>query len=328
MAKSSRDLLDDARRTVKEISPQQVRSGAGSRVLIDVREQNEFDQGYIPGALHLSKGFIETRIEDTVPQRDAPITLYCASGVRSLFAARALQELGYTDVVSMSGGYGAWKQAGFDFVMPKVLTAQQQQRYSRHLLIPEIGVEGQVKLLAARVLLIGAGGLGSPAALYLAAAGVGTIGFVDFDTVDLSNLQRQILHTEDRIGMLKTASARIALEALNSDVRIVEHNVVLSSENAREIFDQYDIIVNGCDNFPTRYLANDVAIFAKKPMVDGGIFRFEGQVTTVVPFQSPAIAAATHRRRRPKRRRRALRQACLVCCQASSACCRQPRSSS
>jgi len=287
MGKSSRDLLDDARSTVPEVSPQQVRAASGSRTLIDVRERSEFDEGYIPGAMHLSKGFIETRIEDSVPKRDTPITLYCAGGVRSLLAARALQELGYTDVQSLAGGYGAWKQAGFDFIVPRVLTAQQQQRYSRHLLIPEIGVEGQAKLLDARVLLIGAGGLGSPAALYLAAAGVGTIGFVDFDTVDRSNLQRQILHTEDRIGMLKTASARIALTALNSDVRVVEHNVVLSGENAREIFDQYDIIVNGCDNFPTRYLANDVAIFAKKPMVDGGIFRFEGQVTTVVPFQSP-----------------------------------------
>src|ERR1700721_2524777 len=238
MAKSSRDLLDDARSTVSEVSPQQVRAAAGSRTLIDVRERSEFDEGYIPGAMHLSKGFIETRIEDSVPRRDTPITLYCAGGVRSLLAARALQELGYTNVQSMAGGYGAWKQAGFDFIVPRVLTAQQQQRYSRHLLIPEIGVEGQGKLLDARVLLIGRGGLGRPA-------------------------------------------------PPKSDVRVREHNVVLSGENAREIFDQYDIIVNGCDNFPTRYLANDVAIFAKKPMVDGGIFRFEGQVTTVVPFQSP-----------------------------------------
>src|SRR3984893_16336342 len=173
----------------------------------------------------------------SVPRGATPITLYCAGGVRSLLAARALQELGYTDVQSMAGGYGAWKQAGFDFIVPRVLTAQQQQRYSRHLLIPEIGVEGQAKLLDARVLLIGAGGLGSPTGLYLAAAGVGTIGFVDFDTLDLSNLQRQILHTEDRVGMRKTESARIAIQALNSDVTVVEHNEMLSGENAQALFE-------------------------------------------------------------------------------------------
>jgi molybdopterin/thiamine biosynthesis adenylyltransferase/rhodanese-related sulfurtransferase len=286
MARSSRDLLDEARRFIPEVTPQQMRAEPG-RFVIDVRERNEFEEGHVPGAVHLSKGFIETRIEDLVPDRETPITLYCAAGVRSLLAARAIRELGYTDVQSLGGGFGAWKQAGYDFVVPKALTAQQKQRYSRHLLIPEIGEEGQRKLLDARVLIIGAGGLGSPTALYLAAAGVGTIGFVDFDTVDISNLQRQILHTEDRIGMRKTESARIALQALNSDVRVVEHNEMLSGENARELFAQYDVIVNGCDNFPTRYLANDVAIFTKKPLIDGGIFRFEGQLTTIVPFQSP-----------------------------------------
>src|ERR1700736_6382139 len=244
MARSSRDLLDEARRFIPEVTPQQMRAEP-DRVVIDVRERNEFEEGHVPGAVHLSKGFIETQIEDLVPNRETPITLYCAGGVRSLLAARSIRELGYTNVESLGGGFGAWKQAGYDFIVPKALTAQQKQRYSRHLLIPEIGVEGQAKLLDARVLLIGAGGLGSPAALYLAAAGVGTIGFVDFDTVDRSNLQRQILHTEDRIGMLKTASARIALEALNSDVKAAENNVVLNSDNAREIFDQYDVIVNG-----------------------------------------------------------------------------------
>ena len=286
MARSSRDLLDEARRVIPEVTPQQMRAEP-DRVVIDVRERNEFEEGHVPGAVHLSKGFIETQIEDLVPNRETPITLYCAGGVRSLLAARSIRELGYTNVESLGGGFGAWKQAGYDFVVPKALTAQQKQRYSRHLLIPEIGEEGQRKLLDAKVLIIGAGGLGSPTALYLAAAGVGTIGFVDFDTVDLSNLQRQILHTEDRIGMRKTESARIALQALNSDVRVVEHNQMLSGENARELFAQYDVIVNGCDNFPTRYLANDVAIFTKKPLIDGGIFRFEGQLTTIVPFQSP-----------------------------------------
>jgi molybdopterin/thiamine biosynthesis adenylyltransferase/rhodanese-related sulfurtransferase len=284
---SSRDLLDDARRVIPEVTPQQVAKERGSRTLIDVRERDEFEAGFIPGAQHLSKGFIEVQIEDRVPARDTPITLYCAGGVRSLLAAKALHELGYSDVRSMSGGFNGWKQAGFDFEIPHVLSADQKRRYDRHLLIPEIGEEGQAKLLDAKVLLIGAGGLGSPAALYLAAAGVGTIGLVDFDVVDDSNLQRQIIHTRDRLGMRKTASARVAIEALNSDVRVVEHNEMLNSENARALFDQYDIIVNGCDNFPTRYLANDVALFARKPLVDGGIFRFEGQVTTVLPFASP-----------------------------------------
>ena len=284
---SARDLLDDARRVIPEVTPQQVAADKHLRTLIDVRERNEFEEGHIPGALHLSKGFIEIQVEDRVPAKDTPITLYCAAGVRSLLAARSLHELGYSDVRSMSGGFNGWKQAGFDFDVPHVLTADQKRRYSRHLLIPEVGEEGQAKLLAAKVLLIGAGGLGSPAALYLAAAGVGTIGLVDFDVVDDSNLQRQIIHTRDRVGMRKTESARIAIEALNSDVRVVEHNEMLNGENARRLFDQYDIIVNGCDNFPTRYLANDVALFARKPLVDGGIFRFEGQITTVLPFASP-----------------------------------------
>jgi molybdopterin/thiamine biosynthesis adenylyltransferase/rhodanese-related sulfurtransferase len=284
---TSRDLLDAARRVVPEVTPQQVAAENGSRTLIDVRERNEFDEGYIRGALHLSKGFIEVQVEDRVPSKDTPITLYCAGGTRSLLAARALRELGYDDVVSMSGGFNGWKAAGLPFDVPAALTADQKRRYSRHLLIPEVGEEGQRKLLDAKVLLIGAGGLGSPAALYLAAAGVGTIGLVDFDTVDDSNLQRQILHTRDRIGMRKTASARIAIEALNADVTVVEHNEMLNGENAQALFEQYDIIVNGCDNFPTRYLANDVALFARKPLVDGGIFRFEGQVTTVIPFASP-----------------------------------------
>ncbi len=284
---SSRDLLDDARRVIPEVTPQEVARDGGARTLIDVRERDEFEEGHILGAQHLSKGFIEVQVEDRVPAKDTPITLYCGGGTRSLLAGRALHQLGYTDVRSMSGGFNAWKQAGFDFDVPRVLTAAQKRRYSRHLLIPEVGEEGQQKLLDAKVLLIGAGGLGSPAALYLAASGVGTIGLVDFDVVDDSNLQRQVIHTRDRIGMRMTESARIAIEALNADVKVVEHNTMLNSENARELFDQYDIIVNGCDNFPTRYLANDVALFARTPLVDGGIFRFEGQVTTVIPFASP-----------------------------------------
>jgi len=286
MSQSSRDLLSAARRVVPEVTPQQAWENRG-RMLLDVREQDEWDQGHIPGAIHLSRGYIETRIEDTIPDRSTPLTLYCAVGIRSLLAGQSLHEMGYRDVVSMSGGFESWKQRGYDFIVPRPLSPEQKLRYSRHLLMPEVGEEGQGKLLDARVLLIGTGGLGSPAALYLAAAGVGTLGLVDFDTVDVSNLQRQILHTQDRIGMAKTQSARIALNALNPDVRVVEHNEVLSGENAPALFRQYDVIVNGCDNFPTRYLANDVAIFEGKPLVDGGIFRFEGQVSTIFPFVSP-----------------------------------------
>jgi adenylyltransferase/sulfurtransferase len=286
MSQTSRDLLAAARRTIRELTPHQVRE-TRDRVLIDVREQDEWDQGHIPGAIHLSKGYIEMRIEDAVPDRSTPITLYCAAGVRSLLAAQILSEMGYGDAASMLGGFDAWKQAGFEFVVPRSLTAEQKLRYSRHLLMPEIGEEGQGKLLDARVLLIGTGGLGSPAALYLAAAGVGTLGLVDFDTVDVSNLQRQILHTQDRVGMAKTQSARIALNALNPDVRVVEHTEILNGTSAPRLFRQYDIIVNGCDNFPTRYLANDVAVFERTPLVDGGIFRFEGQVSTIIPFASP-----------------------------------------
>src|SRR5437667_6510049 len=287
---SYRDMLKAVKSRIREVDVRQLdaaRNGSGKPVVIDIREQDEVEQGIIPGAIHIPRGYLESRVEQYVPDHDTPVVTYCASGNRSAFAAETLQQMGYKDVASLKGGFGAWKDAGLNFVVPRELTPAQQKRYSRHVLIPEVGKEGQLKLLDAKVLIIGAGGLGSPAGLYLAAAGVGTIGFVDFDTVDLSNLQRQVLHTEDRIGMRKTESARIALLALNSDVRVVAHDEMLSSENAQRLFEDYDVIVNGCDNFPTRYLANDVAIFTKKPLVDGGIFRFEGQLTTVIPFQSP-----------------------------------------
>jgi sulfur-carrier protein adenylyltransferase/sulfurtransferase len=286
---SSRDLLAAARKVVPEVTVDEVHGRVvdPKRVLLDVRERFEWEEGHIAGARHLSKGWIETQVEEKVPDKSTPVTVYCAGGVRSLFAARVMQELGYEDVESMSGGFGAWKSKGYDFVVPRTLSPDQRLRYSRHLLIPEVGEAGQAKLLDARVLLIGAGGLGSPAALYLAAAGVGTLGLLDFDTVDMSNLQRQVIHSNDRVGMPKTESARIAINALNPDVRVVEHREMLTSENAVEMFRQYDVVVNGCDNFPTRYLANDAALFANKPLVDGGIFRFEGQVTTVIPFKSP-----------------------------------------
>lgn len=290
MPKTSRDLVNAARAVVPEVTVDDVNRDLRSsspRVLIDVRERSEFDQGYIPGAQHISKGFLELQVEERVPDRSTPITLYCAGGTRSLLAGRTLQAMGYEDVVSLAGGFGAWKQKGLAFETPRHFSDEQQIRYSRHFSVPEVGEAGQAKLLDAKVLLIGAGGLGSPVALYLAAAGVGTIGIVDFDTVDLSNLQRQVIHTVDRIGMPKTESARIAIKAINPDVRVVEHREMLNSQNAFTLFEQYDIIVNGCDNFPTRYLTNDVAIWTHKPVVDGGIFQFDGTVTTIIPYQSP-----------------------------------------
>jgi adenylyltransferase/sulfurtransferase len=227
------------------------------------------------------------RIENLAPDRSTPITLYCAAGVRSLLAAKDLQELGYEDVESLWGGFKAWKSNGLQIEYPTAMSNSQQQRYSRHLLIPEVGATGQAKLLQSKVLILGAGGLGCPTALYLAAAGVGTIGIIDPDVVEVSNLQRQVLHTTDRVGRRKSESARLTLNALNPDVHVIEHPVALTSENAREIFDSYDVIVNGCDNFATRYLANDVAVFTGKPLVDGSILRFEGSVTTVIPGSSP-----------------------------------------
>ncbi len=288
MPKTYQQIMDEARKVVPEVSPDEVKARLPKKpVLLDVREKEEFRQGYIPGAVSIPRGFLEMRIEDAVPERDTPVIAYCAGGTRSLLAGRILRELGYTDVVSMRGGFGAWKNQGLPIEEPAQFTAEQQIRYSRHFLLPEVGEAGQKKLLDAKVLCIGAGGLGSPAAFYLAAAGVGTLGLVDMDTVDLSNLQRQILHTNDRIGMPKVESARLTLNALNPDVKVVEFRERLSSENAFQIFEQFDIIVNGCDNFPTRYLANDACVMLKKPLVDGAIWQFEGQCTVYVPGQGP-----------------------------------------
>ena len=291
MATSFKALLDDARRAVPERSVDevaaQIRAGANGAVLVDVREREEFREGHLPGALSLPRGFLEMRAEDALPDRKAPIIAYCASGMRSLLAGRVLRELGFENVVSMAGGYNAWKGAGHPVVQDRQFTAEQSQRYSRHFRIPEVGEAGQAKLLDAKVVVVGAGGLGCPALFYLAAAGVGTIGIVDMDVVDLSNLQRQILHTNDRVGMPKTESARLALNALNPDVRVVEHRDRLSSENVMDIFGRYDVVVNGCDNFPTRYLVNDACVFLRKPLVDGSIFQFEGNVTVFQPYEGP-----------------------------------------
>ncbi len=261
------------------------------------------------------RGFLEIRVEDTVPDHSTPIIAYCAAGTRSLIAGRTLREMGYQNVVSMSGGFTGWKNAGLPFATDRQLSQEQATRYSRHFLLPEVGEKGQAKLLDAKVLCIGAGGLGSPTAFYLAAAGVGTIGIVDHDVVDLSNLQRQILHTNDRIGLPKVESAEVTLRALNPDVRVVKFHERLSSENVRRIFEGFDIIVNGCDNFPTRYLVNDACVFMKKPLVDGSIFQFEGQATVFYPPAGPVLplplprAAASGSSSVVRRSRRARRAA-------------------
>jgi adenylyltransferase/sulfurtransferase len=290
MAKTYQQVMDEARRVVPEISPDELKAKldrSDPPVLLDVREKEEFRQGYVPGAISLPRGFLEMQVEEKVPEKDTPVVAYCAGGTRSLLAGRILKEMGYTNVTSVRGGFTAWKNGGLPITEPRQFTAEQQIRYSRHFLLPEVGEVGQAKLLDAKVLCIGAGGLGSPAAFYLAAAGVGTIGLVDMDVVDLSNLQRQILHTNDRIGRPKTESARITLQALNPDVKILEFRERLSSENAFRIFEQFDVILNGCDNFPTRYLANDAAVMLKKPLVDGAIWQFEGQATVFNPPEGP-----------------------------------------
>jgi adenylyltransferase/sulfurtransferase len=290
MAKTYQEIMSEARTVVPEASPDDVKgrlAAASAPVLLDVREREEFRQGYIPGAVSLPRGFLEMRVEEVVPDKSTPVVTYCQGGTRSLLAGRILKELGYRDVVSMRGGFGAWKNQGLPIREDRQFTPEQQIRYSRHFLLPEVGEEGQGKLLDAKVLCIGAGGLGSPAAFYLAAAGVGTLGIVDMDVVDLSNLQRQILHTNARIGMPKVESAKLTLQALNPDVKIVEFRERLSSENALRIFEQFDVIVNGCDNFPTRYLANDACVFLRKPLVDGAIWQFEGQTTVFHPPHGP-----------------------------------------
>ena len=281
-----RELLSAARREITETSPDEVAEqlkGAKPPALVDVREPDETGQGVIPGAVVMPRGWLELRIERVIPDKDQPVVVYCASGVRSVLATKALEQIGYTDVKSMAGGFSGWKEHGLKFSVPQALKPEQLARYSRHTLLPNVGEAGQLKLLDAKVLLIGAGGLGSPAGVYLAAAGVGTIGVVDFDVVDESNLQRQILHTTDRIGMPKTESAAIAMRALNPDVNVVQHNARLSSENVYEIIEPYDIIVDGSDNFATRYLLNDAAVWKGKKIVHGSIFRFDGQVTVLDP---------------------------------------------
>jgi molybdopterin/thiamine biosynthesis adenylyltransferase/rhodanese-related sulfurtransferase len=288
MTKTYRELLREARAAVREVSTGEAELARDrGATLLDVREASEWEQGHIEGARHISKSYIEQEIEGAAPDHDRPIVLYCAGGIRSLFAAQTLQEMGYSDVASMSGGFQAWKSEGRPFRTPVVLSAEQKLRYSRHLLIPEVGAEGQAGLLGSKVLLIGAGGLGSPAMLYLAAAGVGTLGVVDFDVVDLSNLQRQVVHTTDRIGQKKTASAAQTIAALNPDVRVVPHEEMLTDANVDRLIAGYDVILDGTDTFETRYTLNDAAVRAGIPVIHASVFRFEGQLTVFVPFEGP-----------------------------------------
>lgn len=277
---SYQELLDHTRQRVREAAPSTARRlQERGATMVDVREQDEIEQGAVPGAVHIPRGYLEMRIEAAVPDHDAPIVVYCAGGTRSLFGAETLQHLGYTNVHSLAGGFNAWKTAGLPWQVPQTLTPDQRRRYSRHLILPEVGEAGQRKLLDARVLIVGAGGLGSPAALYLAAAGVGTLGIVDDDVVDDSNLQRQVVHSTERLGMSKAESARAAITALNPDVRVTTHEMRLRKENVLDILADYDVILDGTDNFATRYLINDACVLLRKPNVHGSIFRFEGQAT-------------------------------------------------
>jgi molybdopterin/thiamine biosynthesis adenylyltransferase/rhodanese-related sulfurtransferase len=290
MAKTFKELMDEARKEIKEVSVQETKdllAKNGNHLLLDVREKDEYREGHLEGAVALPRGFLELKIETAVPDKSTPIIAYCAGGTRSLLAAKDLKEMGYQNVLSMAGGYTAWKTAGYRWVQDYQFTPEQITRYSRHFLLSEVGEEGQAKLLQAKVLLIGAGGLGSPSAYYLAAAGVGTLGIVDNDVVDLSNLQRQILHTNDRVGMPKTESAQLTLQGLNPDVRVIPYQQKLTSENIMEIIKDYDVIVDGCDNFPTRYLVNDACVLTKKPNVHGSIFQFEGQASVFYPGKGP-----------------------------------------
>ena len=286
-----RELLADVKAEIDEVSTVELhdRLTAGERpLLLDVREQDEWSEGHLPGAIHIERGNLESRVEMMIPDKSREVVIYCAAGARSAFAAKSLHDLGYDVVSSLSGGFADWKRNGFDFQTPRTLSQEQRARYSRHILIPEVGEQGQQKLLDARVLLIGAGGLGSPSSLYLAAAGVGTVGIVDADIVDDSNLQRQIVHSTNTLGEPKVLSAKRALEALNPDVNVVTYEERLTSENVERILaDGWDVIVDGADNFPTRYLVNDASVWHNIPVVHGSIYRFEGQVTVFQPHVGP-----------------------------------------
>ncbi|MFN0088725.1 MAG: molybdopterin-synthase adenylyltransferase MoeB [Acidimicrobiales bacterium] len=286
---SFRELLSKTKAEIREVDTDYTEAARRQPgvVVLDVREPDEYEQGAIPGALYVARGNLESQIENLVADKSTPIIVHCAGGVRSAFAAKTLEELGYSDVASMAGGFNKWKDEGREWQAPRTLGPDQRNRYQRHLLLPEVGVEGQLKLLDAKVLLLGAGGLGSPAALYLAAAGVGTIGIIDMDVVDESNLQRQILHNLERVGDRKVDSAKKTLTLLNPDVNVVTYDVRLGADNIMDILAGYDVVVDGADNFPSRYLLNDASVKLGIPVVHGSIFRFEGQITVFDPRQGP-----------------------------------------
>ncbi len=280
------DLIATVRKETKEVSLDEVKRRLDALepyTLLDVREKEEFRAGFIPGATSIPRGFLEIQVEGRLPNKNAKIVAYCAGGTRSALAAKTLADLGYTNVETANPGFVRWKDLGYPIETPPQLTDAQRDRYSRHLLLPEVGEAGQAKLLKSRVLLIGAGGLGAPSSLYLAAAGIGTLGIVDADTVDSSNLQRQVIHATSRVGLPKVESAAQVIKDLNPDVKVVGYKERLTSENVERLFNAYDVVLDGTDNFPTRYLVNDASVFLGKPVVHGSIFRFDGQVTTFVP---------------------------------------------
>ncbi len=289
MSPSGAEVLRQIKSRIDEVDPAEVREQASNgAVVVDVREPEEWAAGHVPGAIHVPKSYLESRIEGAVPDRGSHVVLYCASGNRSAWAARTLlDDLGYENVESMTGGFTLWKDRGYEVDMPRTLTPEQRERYSRHLLLPEVGLEGQMRLLDAKVLLLGAGGLGSPAALYLAAAGVGTLGIVDNDVVDVSNLQRQVIHSTDRVGVPKVDSAEETINALNPDVNVVKHALRLGPENIMDVLPGYDIVVDGLDNFPTRYLLNDASVRLRIPVVSAAILGFEGQLSVFKPYDGP-----------------------------------------
>jgi sulfur-carrier protein adenylyltransferase/sulfurtransferase len=289
MSPSGTELLKQIKSRINEVEPSEIHDQmTNGAVVVDVREAEELQSGKLPGARHVPRGYLESRIEGAVPDRSQHVILYCASGSRSAYAARTLvEDLGYEHVESMRGGITLWKDRGYEVEVPRTLTSEQRERYSRHLLLPEVGADGQQKLLDAKVLLLGAGGLGSPAALYLAAAGVGTLGIVDSDEVDLSNLQRQVIHSTDRIGVSKVDSAEQTISALNPDVKVVKHGVRLDASNIMELLPDYDVVVDGLDNFPTRYLLNDASVRLKIPVVSAAILGFEGQLSVFKPYEGP-----------------------------------------